>query len=127
MFNIIDSSRGEKADLVPLTPTSNYRSAFERRVRQMVEIPGAEPFEVWCARAEDVILGKLMAWVEGRSHKHETDIYDMMFFYYSGADPDQNASFDESYIDQGVARLGVDTSQLWQRIKSAARQQTNQG
>jgi len=74
MFNIIDTSRGEKADLVPLTMASRYRQAFQRRVRQTVEVPGVEPFEVWCARPEDVIVGKLMAWDEGRSRKHETDI-----------------------------------------------------
>ncbi|UCC62784.1 MAG: nucleotidyl transferase AbiEii/AbiGii toxin family protein [Anaerolineae bacterium] len=74
--NIIDSSRGEKAALVPLTMASRYREAFQRRVRQTVEIPGAEPFEVWCARPEDVIVGKLMAWIEGRSRKHETDLRD---------------------------------------------------
>jgi len=127
MFNIIDSSLGEKADLTPLTPTSNYRDAFKRRVRQMVEIPGAEPFEVWCARAEDVILGKLMAWAEGRSRKHETDIFDMMVFHYSGADPDLSASFDELLIDLGAARLGVEPLELWQRIKLAAQQQANRG
>jgi len=59
MFNIIDTHRGEKADLIPLT--SAYKQAFEHRIRQSVEIPGTEPFEVWCARLEDVIIGKLMA------------------------------------------------------------------
>ena len=31
MFNIIDTSRGEKADLMPLTMASRYRQAFQRR------------------------------------------------------------------------------------------------
>ena len=57
MFNVIDTSRGEKADLVPLTMASRYREAFQRRVRQTVEVPGSEPFEIWCARPEDVIVG----------------------------------------------------------------------
>ena len=57
MFNIIDTERGEKADLVPLSGTLDYRHAFERRIRQLVEISGAEPFEIWCARPEDVIHG----------------------------------------------------------------------
>ncbi len=78
---IIDTTRGEKADLVPLTMASCYRKAFGRRVRQTVEIPGVEPLEIWCARPEDVIVGKLMAWDEGRSRKHETDIYEMMVFH----------------------------------------------
>jgi len=96
MFNIIDTSRGEKADLVPLTMASRYRQAFQRRVRQIVQVPGIEPFEVWCARPEDVIVGKLMAWDEGRSRKHETDIYEMMVFHYLGVDPALSAGFDEA-------------------------------
>ena len=123
MFNIIDTNRGEKADMIPLTPASNYRKAFERRVRQMVEIPGAEPFEVWCARAEDVILGKLMAWIEGQSRKHETDIFDMMYFHYQGIDLALSADFDEAYITAGAARIGKEAAELWQTIKIAARNQ----
>jgi hypothetical protein len=99
MFNIIDTDRGEKADLVPLTMDSRYHEAFQRRVRQRVEVPGAEPFEVWCARPEDVIIGKLMAWEEGRSRKHETDIFEMMVFHYLGADSSAGTALDESYVD----------------------------
>ena len=127
MFNIIDSSRGEKADLTPLTMDSGYLLAFKRRVRQSVEIPGAEPFDIWCARAEDVIVGKLMAWAEGRSHKHETDIYEILVFHYLGLDPALSADFDEAYIDQQAARLGEDALQLWQSIKAAAHEQTGTG
>ena len=127
MFNIIDSSRGEKADLTPLTMDSGYLLAFKRRVRQSVEIPGAEPFDIWCARAEDVIVGKLMAWAEGRSHKHETDIYEILVFHYLGLDPALSADFDEAYIDQQATRLGEDTLQLWQSIKAAAHEQTETG
>jgi hypothetical protein len=42
MFNIIDTTRGEKADLVPLTLSPTYRLAFQRRVRQRIELPNAE-------------------------------------------------------------------------------------
>lgn len=125
MFNIIDTSRGEKADLVPLTMASRYREAFQRRVRQMVDIPGAEPFEVWCARPEDVIVGKLMAWAEGRSRKHETDIYEMMVFHCLGVDPALSAAFDEAYVDVRAEDLGVETKELWEAIKDAARQEAN--
>jgi hypothetical protein len=121
MFNIIDTNRGEKADLIPLT--SAYKQAFEHRIRQSVEIPGTEPFEVWCARLEDVIIGKLMAWTEGRSHKHETDIYEMMVFQYLDADLSQDADFDEPYIDRRAAALGIETRQLWQSIKQAAQRE----
>lgn len=125
MFNIIDTSRGEKADLLPLTATSRYRAAFLRRIRQTVEIPGAEPFDVWCARPEDVILGKLMAWAEGHSRKHETDIFEMLIFHYLSIAPSISADFDEAYIDQQAARLGNEAFELWQTIKSAARQEAD--
>lgn len=125
MFNIIDTNRGEKADLVPLVPGSSYREAFVRRIRQTIEIPGSEPFPVWCARVEDVILGKLMAWQEGRSRKHETDIFDMVFFHYQGNDPILNNEFDETYIDTGAARIGDEANILWGEIKVSARNQAN--
>ena len=89
----------------------------------MVEVPGAEPFEVWCARPEDVILGKLMAWAEGRSRKHETDIYEMMVFHYLEADPAQCAAFDEAYVDAQAAALGADVAGLWKAVKDAARRE----
>ena len=123
MFNIIDTSRGEKADLVPLTMASHYRQAFQRRLRQMVDVPGTEPFEVWCARPEDVILGKLMAWDEGRSRKHETDIYEMMVFHYLGADSALIVKLDEAYVDAQARTLGEDVAELWEAVKAAARQE----
>jgi len=123
MFNIIDTSRGEKADLVPLTMASRYRRAFQRRVRQTVEVPGVEPFEVWCARPEDVIVGKLMAWDEGRSRKHETDIYEMMVFHYLGVDPALSAGFDEAYVNVQARALGADVVELWETVTEAARQE----
>jgi hypothetical protein len=125
MFNIIDTSRGEKADLVPLTMASRYSQAFQRRVRQRVEVPGAEPFEIWCARPEDVIVGKLMAWAEGRSRKHETDIYEMMVFHYLGTDPEQSAALDKAYVDAQARTLGADVIALWEAVKEAARWEAN--
>lgn len=83
-FNIIDSTLGEKADLFPLTMDLRYKPAFENRIRRTVDMPGQEPLSVWAARPEDVILGKLMAWAEGRSERHPADIYEMMVFHYLG-------------------------------------------
>lgn len=120
MFNIIDTTRGEKADLVPLTMASRYRKAFGRRVRQTVEIPGVEPLAIWCARPEDVIVGKLMAWGEGRSRKHETDIYEMMVFHYLGADSALIVKLDEAYVDAQARTLGEDVAELWEAVKAAA-------
>jgi hypothetical protein len=120
MFNIIDTTRGEKADLVPLTMASRYRKAFERRVRQTVEIPGMAPLEIWCARPEDVIVGKLMAWDEGRSRKHETDIYEMVVFHYLGADLTLGVKLDEAYVNVQARMLGEDVTELWKVVKAAA-------
>jgi hypothetical protein len=123
MFNIIDTTRGEKADLVPLTMASRYRKAFGRRVRQTVEIPGVAPLEIWCARPEDVIAGKLMAWDEGRSRKHETDIYEMMVFHYLGADWALSVKLDQAYVDVQARMLSEDVVELWAAVKAAARQE----
>ncbi|MBL7162409.1 MAG: hypothetical protein ISS57_07365 [Anaerolineales bacterium] len=120
MFNIIDTNRGEKADLIPLTMTSEYVRAFENRVRRTVEIPGQGSFDVWCARLEDVIIGKLLAWTEGRSRKHETDIYDMMVHQYLDLDPEVSRSFDEVNIDRQARKMGVETLHLWDTIKKAS-------
>jgi hypothetical protein len=125
LFNIIDTDRGEKADLVPLTMDSRYDRAFRRRVRQRVEVPGADPFEVWCARPEDVIVGKLMAWEEGRSRKHETDIFEMMVFHYV-ADPPQGVAFEEDYVDAQATELGQEVVDFWKALKQAAREEAKQ-
>ena len=125
MFNIIDTSQGEKADLMPLTIASRYRQAFQRRVRQVVDVPSAEPFEVWCARPEDVIVGKLMAWAEGRLRKHETDIYEMMVFHYLGVDPALSTGFDEAYVNAQARALGEDVVELWEAVTEAARREAD--
>ena len=125
MFSIIDTERGEKADLIPLTMASVYRRAFKRRLRQRVDLRDAESFAVWCARPEDVVVGKLMAWAEGGSRKHETDIYEMMIYRYLGIDADQPATFDESYVDAAAMRMGLDVAALWKSIKASAREEAN--
>jgi hypothetical protein len=122
MFNIIDAERGEKADLVPLTGTLEYRPAFERRIRQTVEMFSEDPFEIWCAKPDDIIYGKLMAWTEGRSRKHETDIYDMLIHHYLRNETILNIPD----IDGYAAKLGEDTHQLWEDIKSDAKKQKDE-
>lgn len=126
MFNIIDTERGEKADLIPMTMASRYRQAFGRRVRQTIDIPNREPLTIWCARSEDVIVGKLMAWEEGRSYKHETDIQQMLIRQYLGGGSEQSMLFDEAYIDLRAHRLGADVAELWQALKGSARKQARE-
>lgn len=126
MFNIIDSSRSEKADLVPLTMDARYRQAFQRRIRQTIELTDIDPFEVWCARPEDVMIGKLMAWAEGQSRRHETDIYEMLVFLYLQADSTLHPDFDEVHVTTQAIALGPGVAELWQAIRQAARQATDQ-
>jgi hypothetical protein len=122
MFNIIDTERGEKADLIPTTMVPQYGQAFRRRVRQTIDLPTTGTIEIWCARPEDVIVGKLMAWAEGRSHKHETDIYEMLVFHYLDTDP-ESTPLDEAYIDAQARSLGAEATEFWQTVKATARQQ----
>ena len=75
----------------------------------------------WCARPDDVIYGKFLAWDEVRSPKHESDIYDMLVFRYLEADPALADTFDEAYLDAQARGLGPDVEELWRSIKQAAR------
>ena len=120
-FNIIDSTMGEKADLFPLTMDTRYRSAFENRIRRTVDLPGREPFSVWAARPEDVILGKLMAWDEGRSDRHSADIFEMMVFHYLGGDADLD--FDAAYVSERAAEISEQVAGLWEQIDKAAKKE----
>jgi hypothetical protein len=125
MFNIIDASRGEKADLIPISMTPYYRLAFGRGVRQRVQTPGVEPFDVWCARPDDVIVGKLMAWAEGRSRRHETDIYEMMVSHYLGTHPVAGEPLNEAYVEEQASQLGREVLELWQSIVDAAQKEAD--
>lgn len=123
MFNIIDSDRGEKADMIPATMHPRYPQVLANRLRQQVKAPGEEPFDAWCASPEDVIIGKLMAWTEGRARKHETDIYEMLVFHYLGLDP--SITLAERMIDREAIALGQPTADFWSAVKQAARQEAN--
>lgn len=86
-FNIIDIERGEKADLIPLSMDRRIEPAFEKRIRRTIEMVGMDPFSVWVARPEDMMVGKLMAWQESRSERYTADIFEMLLFHYLG-EPD---------------------------------------
>jgi hypothetical protein len=92
-----------------------------KRVRQRVAVSGLAPFEIWCARPEDVIVGKLLAWAEGHSRKHESDILQMLVLHYRGAGV---GLLDEAYIDEQVQLFGPQVAALWTALKQAARQET---
>jgi hypothetical protein len=122
-FNIIDGKLGDKVDLSPLTRDSRYRAAFQHRVRQTIDLPDGTPFDAWCARPEDVIAGKLMAWEEGRSNKHEIDIYGMMLAHYMRVLLGAGEPFDEGYVTAQAKRLGEDVFEFWSAINEAAREE----
>lgn len=121
MFNIIDMDRGEKADLAPITMDARYRPAFQRRVRQTIDLPGIQPLLIWCARPEDVIVGKLVAWREGGSRRHETDIYEMLVFHFLATGAPEGPTFNEAFVDEQAGLLGEKVAQFWQTVKAAAR------
>ncbi|MCP5009804.1 MAG: hypothetical protein GY942_07500 [Aestuariibacter sp.] len=123
-FNIIDSTLGEKADLFPLTMDLRYKPAFDNRIRQKVDMPGKVPFSVWAARPEDVILGKLMAWEEGRSERHPADIYEMMVFHYLGGDAE--LAFDAQYVTRRAKEIGQEVADLWALLDETAKEEASQ-
>lgn len=117
LFNIIDTALGDKADLVPLRNDPQQSNAFHRRVRQPLELPGGGLLEIWCARPEDVIIGKLAAWTAGGSRKHESDILQMVICQ-TLENPQQ--PLDHQAIAAQAARLGEATLRLWNTLERKA-------
>ena len=115
LFNIIDTTEGRKVDLIPLTMKPGYGWALERRIRRRFATSNGEVFEGWCARPEDVIVGKLMAWKEGRSTKHEWDIRDILAAVRLGEDSDLTG-FDYEYVSDWAGRLGPDVEHEWRDL-----------
>jgi len=119
LFNIIDTTMGRKVDLIPLTMKPGYGWALERRIRRRFMTATDEPFEAWCARPEDVVVGKLMAWKEGRSTKHEWDIRDILAAARLGED-ELSRKFDFEYVNGWAGRLGPEVEQAWRGLKGQA-------
>lgn len=118
MFNIIDANQGVKADLVPISGQPGYREGFARRIRRTFQDESGVEFEAWCARPEDIILGKLMAWQEGRSAKHPADIREMLVFILGGL---TDEGIDVEYVSIRAARLEADVLELWQALLEQAK------
>ena len=117
LFNIIDSQQEGKVDLIPLSMEPSYDFALQNRIRRTVPADDDSLVEAWLARPEDVIIGKLMAWQEGRSHKHETDIRDILTVIRFGLDKEIAEMFDPDYIDVWAHQIGEDALRLWEHIK----------
>jgi hypothetical protein len=67
-----------------------------------------------------------MAWAEGRSRKHETDIFEMMVFHYLEIDLSPSATFEESYVDAQAKELGQEVDEFWKTVKQTAREEATQ-
>jgi hypothetical protein len=101
-----------------------YEPAFINRVRQRIDIPERGAVEVWAARPEDVIVGKLMAWEEGRSSRHTSDIYEMMLFYYLGGVSE--LTFDETYVTGRAREISEEAASVWLLIQESAQEAASQ-
>ncbi|HDN79511.1 MAG TPA: hypothetical protein ENG33_03460 [Chloroflexi bacterium] len=121
LFNLIDTERGEKVDLIPITMEPFYKRAFTRRIKRLIEDPSGREMEAWFARPEDIIVGKLMAWKEYPSSRHKEDITAILLFIYAGMDTELTASFDEEYVNQEALALGDEVFTLWGRLKESAK------
>jgi len=124
MFNIIDSSEGIKADLVPLKREPDYQIAFDRRIRETFTDENDEPFEAWVAQPTDIVIGKLEAWNEGRSNKHPDDIFAILFFCLRGFSSYQ---VDLEEVAEQAARIGSETLDMWQKTLARAREEIKKG
>lgn len=124
MFNIIDSSEGLKADLVPLKREPEYQLAFDRRIRETFTDDNDEPFEAWVAQPTDIIIGKLHAWKEGRSNKHPNDIFAILFFCLQGYSS-HDVNLDETTKE--ASRLGRETLEIWNKTLARAKEEIEKG
>jgi hypothetical protein len=119
MFNLIDSEEGTKADLVPLSREPAYQEAFRRRIRRSFRDKHDEGFEAWCARPEDIIIGKLIAWKEGQAPKHPNDIFALLQFDFAGL---SDVVIELDYVAKRADALGEDISSMWLDLVRRARQ-----
>jgi hypothetical protein len=119
-FNIIDTASGEKADLVPLGSTNRDRIAFGRRLRRSIDLQGEPSLNIWCASPEDVIVGKLAAWTEGRSRKHPDDIHQMLLFQSKAQPEGAEPALDMAYVENSARAIGNDALSMWRALAESA-------
>lgn len=105
-FNLIHQATGLKVDCL-LSPRSEWGRTQLKRRESLPLLPDAS---AWAARAEDIILAKLIYYREGRHQKHTDDIQAML--RVSGDD------LDYGYLDDWSRQLGV--AELWQEVRTAA-------
>jgi hypothetical protein len=101
-FNIIESSTGDKADLmIPKYGTwQEQQLSFRRKLRILPDR------DVFVARPEDVILSKMRYYKEGGSEKHLRDITGML-----KVSPEE---IDKEYVRTWAQKL--DVTDVWEAI-----------
>lgn len=120
MFYIIDSTTGDKVDLIPVSMNTYSRPALARRIRLPFEDLNGEEIEAWFARPDDVIVGKLHAWNESHSLRHEQDIGQMLLGLYLDR-AGLGKFYDEAYTNRNVRTISASAWSLWNKLKRAAR------
>ena len=101
-FNVIHLASGNKIDFIIARQDGWGRAQLSRRRREEI-VPGRPGYT---AAPEDVILGKLLYYREGRSEKHLRDIAAML--QVSG---DQ---IDRAYVEKWTRQL--DLTEAWQAV-----------
>jgi len=105
MFNILDTTRGWKIDLIFQKAAPYHEEAFQRRAPAEVEgVP------VVAATAEDVVISKLDWAKMGESLRQIEDV--------AGILKVRSELLDRAYIEKWVADLGL--SQQWAAARKAA-------
>lgn len=101
-FNIIHPASGNKIDLMIVPAGAWGQAEISRRQRTRL-LPDLEGY---CARPEDVILGKMQYYREGGSEKHLRDIAGIL--KVSG---DQ---VDRQYVARWAEQMGL--AEIWQAV-----------
>ena len=99
-FNIIHVPSGSKVDVIVRRQTAFAAEEFSRRRR----VPFTEGVDASVATPEDVIVSKLLYYVEGRSEKHLRDIAGILRV--------SAGRIDERYVESWVSRLNL--AEPWQ-------------
>ena len=101
-FNIIHPASGNKIDLMAVPAGAWGRSEMSRRQRTLI-LPDLEGY---CARPEDVVLGKMEYFREGGSEKHLRDIAGIL--RVSGD------AVDREYVVRWAGQMGL--SDVWDDV-----------
>ncbi len=107
-FNVIHAASGVKIDMFVSKDTEYDRTRFERRHRQPF-VPGKDAY---FARAEDIILYKLLYFRQGGSDRHLRDVAGILAV--SGPD------IDLGDVAEWAGRLGVD--EIWRAVLRQVRE-----